>query len=256
MGLNYKICSKCKEELPATLEYFHKRSDRKIGLQPCCKACRKIIDHERNQRPEVKARTKELQQGESYKEYHRKYEQTDKARQTRKRYGQSKRGKELKRLNNIKYRNDPDKDERRKLLSNRLEIKIPRLRRQREKYYENHESMRLYYNSYYRQPSQRWKARIAKHRRRVLEKKAMGNYTEHELFELYDLQDNRCGYCGIPLKFGVHVEHMTPLFRGGSNAIENILLACPDCNLSKRDKTYDEWFTWLYGDKYENYKSN
>lgn len=37
-----KICSKCKKELPATLEFFHKSIKGKYGLRAKCKECRNI----------------------------------------------------------------------------------------------------------------------------------------------------------------------------------------------------------------------
>lgn len=35
----YKLCSKCEQELPATLEYFSSHSDGMNGLRPDCKSC-------------------------------------------------------------------------------------------------------------------------------------------------------------------------------------------------------------------------
>lgn len=40
MKLIIKTCSVCKQNLPATDEYFHKRSMSKDGLTPACKKCR------------------------------------------------------------------------------------------------------------------------------------------------------------------------------------------------------------------------
>lgn len=37
---NYKQCTKCKEYLPATGEYFSPKTDTKDGLHPYCKKCR------------------------------------------------------------------------------------------------------------------------------------------------------------------------------------------------------------------------
>lgn len=37
---NYKQCSKCKEFLPATEEYFSHKGDTKDGFHPYCKKCR------------------------------------------------------------------------------------------------------------------------------------------------------------------------------------------------------------------------
>jgi len=45
-----KICHECEKELPATIEYFHKRGDRKgknIILRSICITCYKASNHER-----------------------------------------------------------------------------------------------------------------------------------------------------------------------------------------------------------------
>lgn len=40
--MNYtKVCTSCKEELPATSEYFHKQKYGKYNLRPECKQCRR-----------------------------------------------------------------------------------------------------------------------------------------------------------------------------------------------------------------------
>jgi HNH endonuclease. len=51
-----------------------------------------------------------------------------------------------------------------------------------------------------------------------------------------------CAYCGAPSQ---HVEHCTPLSRGGWNDIGNCVGACARCNLSKNAKTVLE-FTGLW----------
>lgn len=40
--MNYKKCVNCQKELPATIEFFHKKSDGKYGLTTKCKECRAI----------------------------------------------------------------------------------------------------------------------------------------------------------------------------------------------------------------------
>jgi len=47
---------------------------------------------------------------------------------------------------------------------------------------------------------------------------------------------DRCEYCHLPQEFSelrFHVEHVTPRQHGGTEALENLALACPDCNLAK-----------------------
>lgn len=38
--MDMKVCSKCKESLPATVEYFHRRNEIKSGFVSICKKCR------------------------------------------------------------------------------------------------------------------------------------------------------------------------------------------------------------------------
>lgn len=47
-----------------------------------------------------------------------------------------------------------------------------------------------------------------------------------------------CGYCG---KFATHMDHITPLSKGGADKESNMMPACRDCNLTKGAKTLAEW---------------
>jgi len=55
-------------------------------------------------------------------------------------------------------------------------------------------------------------------------------------------QDARCMYCGVLLSGTYHIDHKTPISRGGTNDLENLQLLCPTCNLRKHTMT-DEEFT-------------
>jgi HNH endonuclease len=55
------------------------------------------------------------------------------------------------------------------------------------------------------------------------------------------LRDNyTCQYCGA---YGVSLQcdHVIPISRGGSNDESNLVTACKPCNLSKHNKTPEEW---------------
>ena len=55
-------------------------------------------------------------------------------------------------------------------------------------------------------------------------------------------QNNLCYYCGCDLsKTGEHLDHKQPLSRGGEHSMENIVLSCPACNMSKGAKTEEEF---------------
>ena len=48
---------------------------------------------------------------------------------------------------------------------------------------------------------------------------------------------NRCEYCKLPQEdsplAALHVEHILPRFHGGGDDLDNLALACIDCNLHK-----------------------
>ena len=57
--------------------------------------------------------------------------------------------------------------------------------------------------------------------------------------KIKEIIDNtkKCYWCGSLLKKGdVHIDHYTPLSKGGTHTIENIVVSCPKCNLSKGNK--------------------
>lgn len=58
---------------------------------------------------------------------------------------------------------------------------------------------------------------------------------------LYASQDAKRYYCGEILTTP-HLEHKTPLSRGGLHDLHNICLSCPQCNLRKGTKTEEEFF--------------
>ena len=56
--------------------------------------------------------------------------------------------------------------------------------------------------------------------------------------EVHKLLAGRCAYCGAPSE---HIDHVTPLARGGRHSIGNLVGACAACNLSKSKKLLAEW---------------
>ena len=54
-----------------------------------------------------------------------------------------------------------------------------------------------------------------------------------------------CYLCLKPVDFGKdHLEHKTPLSRGGKNTYDNLEVSCPRCNLMKRNKTVEEFMSY------------
>lgn len=59
---------------------------------------------------------------------------------------------------------------------------------------------------------------------------------------IYERDGGRCYYCEQPVSpFRCQVDHIQPLSRGGSSEIENLALACTECNVRKAARTPEEW---------------
>jgi len=59
---------------------------------------------------------------------------------------------------------------------------------------------------------------------------------------LYDKQKGKCNYCGCKLTIQYfHIDHKTPLTRGGSDRITNLHLLCGPCNTRKGNLTDGEF---------------
>jgi len=194
--MNYKTCSICKKSLPATDEYFNKNRSRRDGLATRCKECRSLI------RRESYAKNTKI-----ISEYNRKWR-----------------------------RDNPDK------YLNYLETK-------RNKYEESPDQHRIIVAQYYQDNKDDKKKQVSKwkksnpnkcrqyeHRRRKRINYAGGDFTAEELEERIEEQGFMCFYCSYPLEDDYHADHFIPISKGGSNNIDNIVVACKSCNLSKNDK--------------------
>lgn len=58
---------------------------------------------------------------------------------------------------------------------------------------------------------------------------------------LWVKQNGRCQYCCGSLLPRYHVDHIHPKSKGGQNHPSNYCLACQPCNLSKKDKSAEEF---------------
>lgn len=70
-------------------------------------------------------------------------------------------------------------------------------------------------------------------------------YTDADINDLWYEQKGQCAYCSAPIFSYYHLDHVVPLSRGGADGLENIVLACPSCNCSKKAKTGEEYMEWL-----------
>lgn len=84
-------------------------------------------------------------------------------------------------------------------------------------------------------------AKVAKHKRRARLTKVGGSFTKADIRNLYATQGAKCYYCSVSIEEEYHIDHMTPIIRGGSNDISNLCLTDPDCNMRKHTKTAEEF---------------
>ena len=89
--------------------------------------------------------------------------------------------------------------------------------------------------------SNREKIRTNNRNRKAVLKKAQGKHTDEDIRDQHKRQKGRCYWCGKKVGDTYHVDHVIPLDKGGSNGPENLVIACPVCNLSKGSKFPHEW---------------
>ena len=85
------------------------------------------------------------------------------------------------------------------------------------------------------------RAQFAEYERRRTALKYGVTYEKVDYLAIYNASP-RCFYCGEPLNLNeTQFDHAIPLNRGGSHTAENIRVSCASCNLSKHDKTPEEY---------------
>lgn len=96
---------------------------------------------------------------------------------------------------------------------------------------------------WYKENPERGKAnaKVAGHKRRAMIAKVGGGFTAADIRNLYATQGAKCYYCSVSIEKEYHIDHMTPIIRGGSNDVSNLCLTDPECNLRKHTKTAEEF---------------
>ena len=138
----------------------------------------------------------------------------------------------------------------------------PKLKEARHEYYLNNRDAILAHAKIYHAAKERteetrkrqtavvrgWRASNPDRNRAIVHKsrdKMHGSFTTEELEQVKHEQfvggHIRCFYCGSDVDTNYQIEHVVPVSRGGSNTIDNIVLACPPCNQSKGSKLLSEW---------------
>src|SRR5258708_8422182 len=191
----------CGRTLPATPGYFHRDKGKKDGLASRCKQCASQYEKERWKNPE-----------------HREYMRS--------------------------YRSRPYARERR-LEQNRAFDNSPHGRKW------NREYAKKYNKEYGQRPEVRKADRTNCHNYRAHKRAVLGTHTPEQIQEQLKRQKRKCYYCStrfvkVKGQYVYHIDHTFPLSRVAgtdipANSIDYLVLACPTCNISKKDK-----FPWEF----------
>lgn len=118
--------------------------------------------------------------------------------------------------------------------------------KKQQKYRENHKEQLYLKGKKYREQNREYFYDKAKERKKLKSEVSDNTVTKKSLDEILEKQNYKCVYCGCDLlETGKHLDHILPLSRGGLHTITNIQYTCPTCNMSKGDKTEEEWFEQL-----------
>jgi 5-methylcytosine-specific restriction endonuclease McrA len=78
-------------------------------------------------------------------------------------------------------------------------------------------------------------------RRKAVQRGSVGvHVTAAQIRDRFNEFGNLCAYCGSG--GDLHIEHVTPIAKGGNHVLSNILPACQRCNYSKRTHPVEEWY--------------
>ncbi len=228
-----KKCKKCGKEYPATSEFF--RLDRKWLLN-ACKDC------ERSQK-----RKYSREHREHTHDYWRAYYETHRVRiraEQKKTYSEN--AERIREVRRVQRLENIDESRRRGRQAYWKDVETTRKKRReysREYRAKNPEKVRKIAREWVKRNPE--KTRVFGQTRRARERCATGKFTLSDVDRQKAMQTDKrgrlcCWWCGCVIS-EYQIDHRIPLVKGGSNAPDNICLACPNCNRHKHDKLPHEW---------------
>ena len=252
--MQYKTCTKCGKELPATAEYFSKDKRIKCGLAAKCKDCNRMWKEENKERikqykKKYREENKEMlseqkkayyeQNKEHIKQYKKKYYEENKEMLSEQKKAYYEQNKEH--INEYqKQWRESHKEYNQKYKSKWYQENAQRLKPKHQQYREKNK------DKLHNQAKQ-WKTinkdRVAIHnaKRRSLKKQLPATLTVQQWQKIKEIFNHQCAYCGKPLT-KLTQEHFIPVSKGGEYTHNNIIPACQSCNCSKQAKDFFEWY--------------
>jgi len=121
----------------------------------------------------------------------------------------------------------------------RLKNKNKILQQMKQYAEENKDFIRQYRKEW--KQKNRERVRLHNLARRNRKNRCLSAFTEEEWIKCLTFFNNKCAYCGVEAPI-LHQDHFVALYHGGPYTKDNILPACPRCNLSKYNNDFYEWY--------------
>jgi len=218
-GGEVKRCSTCRQERPASPDFFPRDKNRCDGLYPICREC--------NQQVLKARRTQNLEAARAYDRDRYARNPEPYKRRVRARREMIVVAKPPRALR-------PVRTEEERLAAKRAEGVRRWLR--------HPDAVRTACAKWSKTHPELNRARAA--RRRAFLAGLPGSFTPSDILRLYEEQGGRCFYCGDDLRGGYQVDHKIPISRpelSPTNWPENLCCACRRCNARKHNLTAAEF---------------
>mgnify|MGYP001583955538 CR=1 FL=1 len=233
--IKLRKCTKCQKEYPATLEYFGKEKNTKLGLTSICKFCKKkkyesnIEENRENRRNYYKVHKEELIKKAT--EYNVTHEDDRKIYLKLWRIKNQQKIKEYRLLHN-----DQLVRNKKEYRMNNRGLTSTYKRRYKE---QNKEKVLSYQRDYYSRNKDIF--RIDRIRRKSNAKGLISAFLRVDWEFCKSFFGNSCAYCGEKVQL-LTQDHVIPITKGGNYTKDNIFPACPNCNSKKHNKDFEKWY--------------
>src|SRR2546430_6079983 len=241
-----KLCTKCHQSFPATFEYFYRTKNTKDGFQTPCKACHSAYHATHKEHRKAYLEKYNQEHADELKEKRLQYYQENQEEILHQRAQHRKEHREAFRASRRKHYQEHKEEALRYKAQYRDEHREEWNASSRKYHAEHKEACNAYSRQYGKTPKGRMIDKAKFHKRRAAKHASPGSYTADQIQEKLKAQKHRCYYCQAKLKkekghYVYHIDHIVPLSRNGDNTIDNVVISCPACNMSKKDKLPHEW---------------